>query len=373
MAEPKPPKPTPLMVDSHEDLAWNMLTFGRDYRLSAFETRKKERDSIIPGVNGDSMLGYPEYQAANTAVIFATLFAAPIRSKEGDWDILSFKNTPEAHRLYMDQIEAYDRLTGESPDMFQPVYNRRQLDNLINEHTTSNSSLKDTPVGLIYSMEGADGVREPREVEEWFERGVRIFGPAWAGNRYCGGTKEPGPLTRDGVELVRVIESLDAILDVSHMDIQSVQGTFDHYSGKIIATHSNPQTLMKARESNRFLSDRTIVQLAERGGVFGIVPYNLFLSTEWKKGDPKEDVTLDDYVNQIDYVCQLLGSADQVGIGTDFDGGFGYQATPAELNSMADIGLIIPMLELKGYTQGDIAKIYGLNWIDYLRKNLPES
>ena len=33
------------------------------------------------------------------------------------------------------------------------------------------------------------------------------------------------------------------------MDIQSVQGTFDHYSGKIIATHSNPQTLMKAREA----------------------------------------------------------------------------------------------------------------------------
>ena len=56
-------------------------------------------------------------------------------------------------------------------------------------------------------------------------------------------------------------------------------------------------------------------------------------------------MTLELYVNQMDYVCQLLGSADHVGIGTDFDGGFGYQATPAELNSMADIGLIIPMLD----------------------------
>jgi membrane dipeptidase len=373
MVEPKTPNFTPLMVDSHEDLAWNMLTFGRDYRLSAFETRKKEEGSIIPGVNGDSMLGYPEYQTVNTALIFATLFAAPMRSKEGDWDILCYKTTEDAHQLYLNQIDAYDRLTGDSPDMFQPVYNRTQLESLLSRHTSSSPTQKDSPVGLIYSMEGAEAIREPQEVEEWFERGVRIFGPAWAGNRYSGGTKEPGPLTRDGIELVKVIESLDAILDISHMDIQSVQGTFEHYSGKIIATHSNPQTLMKARESNRFLSDRTIIQLAERGGVFGIVPYNLFLSAEWKKGDPKEDVTLNIYVDHIDYVCQLLGSADYVGIGTDFDGGFGYQATPAELNSMADIGRIIPMLELKGYTQEDIAKIYGLNWIEYLRKNLPES
>ena len=191
MAETKKYQPNSLMVDSHEDLAWNILTFGRDYRLSAFETRKKEKDSIIPRVNGDSMLGFPEYQAVNTAVIFATLFAAPIRSKEGDWDILSFKNSPEAHRLYMDQLEAYDRLTGENPDMFQPVYNRRQLENLINEHYTSNSSPNDTPVGLIYSMEGRRRCHEPQEVEEWFERGVRIFGPAWAGNRYSGETKDP--------------------------------------------------------------------------------------------------------------------------------------------------------------------------------------
>ena len=68
------------------------------------------------------MLGYPEYQAANMAVIFATLFAAPIRSKEGDWDILTYKNTQEAHRLYMDQIEAYERLTGESLGYVPDVY-----------------------------------------------------------------------------------------------------------------------------------------------------------------------------------------------------------------------------------------------------------
>ena len=39
-----------LLVDSHEDLAWNMLTFGRDYTLSAAETRKREdRCTGTPG------------------------------------------------------------------------------------------------------------------------------------------------------------------------------------------------------------------------------------------------------------------------------------------------------------------------------------
>ena len=86
-------KQTPLMVDSHEDMAWNMLTFGRDYRLSAQETRQKEAGSIIPRENGDTMLGMPEYRAANMAVIFSTLFAAPFRTKEGDWDILTYKDS----------------------------------------------------------------------------------------------------------------------------------------------------------------------------------------------------------------------------------------------------------------------------------------
>ncbi len=51
-----------LLVDSHEDLAWNMLTFGRDYTLSAAETRKREVGALTPQVNDDSLLGWPDYQ-----------------------------------------------------------------------------------------------------------------------------------------------------------------------------------------------------------------------------------------------------------------------------------------------------------------------
>ncbi len=372
MTENTPQTITPLLVDSHEDLAWNMLTFARDYRLSVQQTRQKEAGTIIPTVNGDTMLGWDEYQSIHTAIIFATLFAAPNRFKEGEWDILSYKDTRTARQLYWDQLDVYDRLTGENPGFFQSIQNRSQLELIIDAHTPSINRLHDTPpIGLVYLMEGADGILEPAEVERWYERGVRIFGLAWASTRYCGGTKEPGPLTRDGVQLIKHIEELGAILDISHMDHLSVKGVFDHYNGRIIATHANADTPLKARESNRFLKDDVIVQLAERGGVVGVIPYNLFLDANWQKGGRKEDVPISAYVDQIDYICQLLGSAAHVGIGTDFDGGFGYQSSPLELNSIADMRCIIPLLEKKGYTLSEISGIFGLNWIEYLRKNLP--
>ena len=359
------------MVDSHEDLAWNMLTFNRDYCLSAKEIRQSEKDSIVPAVNGDTMLGWPEFTKVNLTLIFATLFAAPIRAMEGEWDILTYKDSRQAHSLYLDQLNAYDRLTGDNPHLFQSILNRSSLDDIVKGHIDSASGQLQ-PVGLVYLMEGADAILEPSEVEEWFQRGVRIFGPAWRSTKYCGGTIEPGPLTREGIQLVNIIESIDSILDISHMDERSVLDTFNHYNGKIIATHINPLTLLKSRPSNRFLSDHVIVELADRGGVIGVVPYNLFLDTNWKKGDPRGNVSLSVYVDHIDYICQLLGTANHVGIGTDFDGGFGYQSTPFELNDISDMDLIIPMLEKKGYTHNEIDRIFGLNWIEYLQNNLPE-
>ena len=64
-----------LLVDAHQDLAWNMLSFGRDYTLSAAETRKRELDTIAPQVNGDTLLGWPDYQLGKVGLIFSTLFA----------------------------------------------------------------------------------------------------------------------------------------------------------------------------------------------------------------------------------------------------------------------------------------------------------
>jgi membrane dipeptidase len=156
------------------------------------------------------------------------------------------------------------------------------------------------------------------------------------------------------------------------MDEQAVLQSLDAYPGRIIASHANAQALLKEPTSNRFLSDRVIQGIIERDGTIGVVPFNPFLVNGWKPGDGRERVSLDHVASQIDYICQIAGDARHVGIGSDFDGGFGLQKTPSGIDTIADLTKLIPFLADKGYSEEDIAAVLGNNWIDFLKQNLPE-
>jgi membrane dipeptidase len=367
--------PIPIFVDAHEDLAWNMLTFGRDYTLSSQQIRTREKDTNAPIVNGDTMLGWADYQSANVGLIFSTLYAAPIRIKEGDWDTQTYKNQQEAHDLYHKQLDAYAKLVDLHHEQFRSIRSKEDLRKLmedrsnLTEATTSNEVV--LPIGLVTLMEGADAIRHPEELPEWVERGVYLIGPARQSTAYCGGTSEPGPLTKAGFRLLAQMEDCGCSLDLSHMDEKSVWQALDAFSGRVMASHASPEALLSDRRSNRFLSDDIIRALAERDGVMGLVPYNLFLDAAWQRGDEKNLVAIHRFIEQIDYVCQLLGSARFTGIGTDFDGGYGWQSTPRELNSIADMPIILPLLEEKGYSEQDLHLIFGMNWIRFLQEALP--
>jgi membrane dipeptidase len=376
-----------LIVDAHEDLAWNMLTFGRDYTRSAVETRQLETGSFVREVNGDTLLGWPEYQRGQVALVFATLFAAPIRRQEAEWDRLTYGTAGQAYSLYSAEIDAYHRLVEEAPDKFRLIRSVSDLEELLSNW--QDPEITGHPVGLTILMEGAEGVsradsrkalgksargvREPGELEEWWERGVRLIGPAWAGTRFCGGTREPGPLTAEGYALLEGMADLGFTLDLSHMDEQAALQALDAYPGDVIASHANALALLKGCDSNRFLSDRVLHGLIERDGTVGIVPYNDFLLWGWTPQDGRGAVRLVHVVDQIDYVCQLAGDSSHVGLGTDFDGGFGLQSAPAEFDTIADLQNLIPLLIEKGYTAEDAAAILGGNWFSLLRRSLPQS
>jgi membrane dipeptidase len=228
------------------------------------------------------------------------------------------------------------------------------------------------PVGLVMLMEGAEGVRHPGELAEWWQLGVRIIGPAWAGTRFCGGTREPGPMTKEGFELLEVMAEIGFVLDVSHMDEQAVLQALDAYPGTIIASHSNAAALLKGVDTNRHLSDQAITGLLERDAVIGTVIHNKFLKPGWAIADGRHQVTLQDVVAQIDYTCQRAGDSLHAGIGTDFDGGYGWQSVPGEIDTIADLQKLAALLFEKGYQEDDIAAILGRNWLDRLKRILPE-
>ncbi|MGD8404933.1 MAG: membrane dipeptidase [Anaerolineales bacterium] len=363
----------PLIVDSHQDLAWNILSFGRDYTRAAHETRQIENGSLTVQRNGDTLLGWPNYQQGEVVVVFATLFSTPARWAY-DWETYFYKEPKEAQRQYRQQLDIYNRLTDEHPDKFRFIRFASDLDEVLASHQKAVSAEQTSPVGLLPLMEGADCILEFGELEEWWDRGLRFIGPAWAGTRFCGGTKEPGPLTKDGRRLLSTMADLGFTLDLSHMDEPAVLEALDMYPGQLVATHANCLALMPEYEFNRLLSDRVIYGILERDGIIGVVPFNTFLKDGWLIGKSKrEEVSLEKLVDHIDHICQLAGDARHVGIGSDFDGGFGWQSTPHEIDTIADLQKLVPLLSARGYAEEDAAGILGGNWINQLNRSLPTS
>lgn len=361
-----------LIIDAHQDLAWNILTFGRDYTRSVIETRQVESTTTTPERNGDSIVGWPEYQQGKVACVFATLFAAPARKSE-TWDVLSYMDNESAHRLYRDQIDVYHRLADSHPDKFRVICSTPELDSVIQHWSTPGQDESGHPVGLLYLMEGADGIRSLHELSEWWDLGLRMIGLAWAGTRYCGGTSEPGSLTDDGRKLISAMAEYNFILDLSHMDETAAYESLDRYEGPIMASHANCAALMRGVDTNRHLPDRVIRGIIEREGVIGLIPLNTFLKPGWnrKTGSRRDEVPLDALIAHIDHICQIAGNASHSAIGSDFDGGFGLQSIPPELDSIADLQIIASKLLQRGYNEADAAGVLGGNWLRFLRKNLP--
>ena len=362
----------PFIIDSHCDLAWNMQTYGRSYTRSAAETRQLEKGTRIPESNGDSLIGWPDYQRGRVAIVFSTLFASPLRTKTGDWDQAVYSDYEEAHRIYLDQLRLYHQLTNFKPDYFRLIPNTKDLRNHMKDWKSPEK--KNCPVGLIPLMEGADGIRSTDELDEWYELGLRLIGLAWAGTRYSGGTREPGPLTENGRRLLKAMADFNFTLDLSHMDEQSVLEALDLYEAPIVATHANCSALLpNIFPNNRHLSDRVIRGVIEHDGIIGIVPLNSFLKPGWSrdKGSPRAEVPLDVVAAHMDHVCQLAGDARHVGIGSDFDGGFGVQSVPPEIDTIADLQKLVPLLTARGYSESDAGNILGGNWLNFLEKNLP--
>jgi membrane dipeptidase len=358
----------PLIVDAHEDLAWNALVFGRDYTQSALETRRRETAEKNPALehNGQCCIGLPEWLAGRVAVVFGTLYAAPARRRQHHVNSQTYETADQAHTIGLAQMDYYRRLAAGS-DSIRLIGKRNDLEAVL--ATWADDQPEDShQVGLVPLMEGADLIREPEEAGFWFDQGLRIVGLAWAATRYAGGTGEPGPLTEAGYRLLDAMAAAGLMLDLSHAAEEAYFQALDRFEGTVMVTHANPRRFLP---TDRGLSDEMIQRLVARGGVVGIVPYNAFLQPGWKETRDKQAVTLTDVVTAIDHVCQLVGDTAHVGLGSDFDGGLGAESIPAEMDTVADLAKLAPALRARGYAEADVARIMGGNWLRVLRARLP--
>jgi membrane dipeptidase len=215
-------------------------------------------------------------------------------------------------------------------------------------------------------MEGADPLRTPADISPWYDAGLRIVGLAWKRTRYAGGTGDPGPLTSDGVAMLKALDQSKIIHDTSHLAEESFWQLLDLTRGPVMASHSNCRSIVP---TDRQLSDEMLRAIFARNGVVGINFFDKFLLPPDQYG--KRRATLNDVVTHMKHMCDLAGDAKHVAIGTDMDGGLGRNEIPIEIETSADLPKLADTLSTEGFSDADIAGIMGKNWLEFFERSLP--
>jgi membrane dipeptidase len=185
------------------------------------------------------------------------------------------------------------------------------------------------------------------------------------------GTGGDGPLTPAGVELVKEFDRLGIILDLVHTADLAVEQALDNYSRPVFVSHGNCRALVP---HDRQLTDDQIRKIAARNGVIGVVLDDWMIVKDYRRGCPREEnPSLEDLALHVDHICQLLGSAKHVGIGSDLDGGFGYEQTPREVSTIADLHKLGEVLSKRGYDDATLDGIFHGNFLRFFLENLPSN
>ena len=215
---------------------------------------------------------------------------------------------------------------------------------------------KEGKKALLLGVENGYGIgKELANLQKLAERGVVYITLSHNGNNeICdahGEEPEHNGLSVFGKEVVKEMNRLGIIVDISHTSEKTAFDVLEISRYPVIASHSSVKTLCN---HSRNLSDQLIKALAARGGVVQICLYAGFLR---KNGI----ASVKDAVDHIDYVVKLAG-IDHVGIGSDFDGGGGIKG----LQTANEFPQITLELIRRGYSDEDIAKIWGGNFMRVL-------
>src|SRR5581483_12064880 len=141
----------------------------------------------------------------------------------------------------------------------------------------------------------------------------------------------------------------------------------DSVGGTVLASHHNCRALV---DRQRQLRDADIRKIVTRGGVIGAAldVWMLDPGCGQGPGNVRRVATLAAVADHIDHVCQIAGSAKHAAIGSDLDGGFGTEQSPADLDTMADLQKLSAILERRGYSAADVAGILHGNWLALMRR-----
>lgn len=349
------------IFDAHLDLAMNAMEWNRNLLWSVDDIRKTENGLDDKPDRGNGTVSFPALREGNIGLVVTTLIARHVKPGSS---IPGWYSQEQAWAQTQGQLAWY-RIMEEEGHMVQIS----DLDSL-ESHLKSWQATPDYyPIGYLLSLEGADSLVSLEKLEKLFQQGLRAIGPAHYGpGVYANGTDASGGLSSKGRELLKQMEKLSLILDMTHLTDDGFYEAIDLYHGPIWASHHNCRALVP---HHRQLTDEQIKILVKRNAVIGMSLDAWMMIPDWKRGltTPEgTNLTLEVTIDHIDHICQIAGNANHVGIGSDLDGGFGKEQCPLDVETIADLQKIAAILQQRGYSENDIERIMALNFIDFLRR-----
>lgn len=208
-------------------------------------------------------------------------------------------------------------------------------------------------LAVLINIEGAEGIQgELALLRNYYRLGVRMMGLVWNHrNEVADGAAEEasgGGLTQFGREVVKEMNRLGMVVDLAHITQPGFYQALEVSTQPVLFSHGNCRALF---DHARNLTDDQIKALAQNGGVIGISLVAGFMG--------RDTATLKTVADHIDHVVQLLGNADHVAYGTDFDG----TRTPPGLEDVTKLTDLTAELLSRGYSDADMTKILGENYL----------
>ena len=228
----------------------------------------------------------------------------------------------------------------------------------IEQATTMSQALQinnQNKIAAVIGVEGGHHIENSLDnIDTLYNAGMRYLtitwnnSTSWAISAQDSRTLVQG-LSNFGRDVIRKLDSLGVIIDVSHVGIRTISDILAITNNPIIASHSGARAI---RDHYRNLYDDQIQAIANGGGVIGIVFYPPFLTSN-------PPAQINDVIAHVDHIVNLVG-IDHVAIGSDFDGiGTNVVVGLEDVTKYPDLTLALLQ---HGYTELEVAKFLGRNF-----------
>ncbi|WP_423363879.1 membrane dipeptidase [Mycoplasma sp. P36-A1] len=236
----------------------------------------------------------------------------------------------------------------------------------------SYTDITNDKINAVIGLEGLDYLDKASEFYTFYQYGARLVSLTWnyenafASSSAC---KVDSGLSKEGVKLVRLLNKLNVIVDISHASDKSALKILELSNKPVVASHSNVRNIV---DHKRNLTDELIIKIAESNGVIGMNAFGVFVS------ENEDNPTIDELIKHINYIKNLVG-IDYIALGFDHMDyldeieDVDVNATKYyidDLQNQKDSQNLINALYKEGYTKEEIDKIAYQNFDRVLKEVL---